>query len=390
MKDSPYYKNTLSYKFYGRSFEFAVSQELFSSVGIDKGTELLLRTIAEAEYKGVASALDIGSGYGALGIPLTALYPEIQLTLVDRDRLAVEFSEYNLKANKITGVSYASLGFDSVQTNEFDLIVSNLPGKASIGVLTDLLDSARYFAHLKTVVAIVVVAPIAEEIATFLEENEDIAILKRKDSRAYSVFHFAFKTKALEKRAQFQPAFARGVYKRGVMSHPKLTSNLETVYGLPEFESLHFKTKMLLEVIQKDSLAVRGHAVGIWNPLQGFIPVVLQAYQPVRLRIMSRDQLSLKACEKNLKGATSSVEYKHITLPSYEGLKTVFINLHERDNIKAVVSGMEHMPMGQRVYIVGKVSQLHQVSQLIRRLPNKVSLAEVARHKGFACIKVSV
>ena len=69
-----YYKKTLKFRAWKQEFLFRVSQDLFSSFDIDKGTRLLLRTVLEAGYE-YDSVLDMGCGYGPLGLIVKKLRP---------------------------------------------------------------------------------------------------------------------------------------------------------------------------------------------------------------------------------------------------------------------------------------------------------------------------
>jgi len=92
--------------------------------------------------------LDLGSGYGPLGITLAKLAPAGQVHLVDKDFIAVEFSAKNAEVNRLTNVkSYLSNGFSAVpKAQKFDLIVSNVPAKIGTELLTIFLSDAH--AHL--------------------------------------------------------------------------------------------------------------------------------------------------------------------------------------------------------------------------------------------------
>ena len=65
----PYYKKEVTLRIGGRGLVFRVSQTLFSSFGIDAGTELLLRTLHREGGK-FRKVLDLGCGYGPIGIAL--------------------------------------------------------------------------------------------------------------------------------------------------------------------------------------------------------------------------------------------------------------------------------------------------------------------------------
>jgi len=129
----------------GQSLVFHSTWGLFSPKAIDEGTHLLLEYI---EIATDATVLDLGSGYGPLGITLAKLAPAGQVHLVDKDFIAVEFSAKNAEVNRLTNVkSYLSNGFSAVpKAQKFDLIVSNVPAKIGTELLTIFLSDAH--AHL--------------------------------------------------------------------------------------------------------------------------------------------------------------------------------------------------------------------------------------------------
>src|SRR3989338_9294100 len=82
-----YFKKTVGLRIFDRDLEFRVSQELFSSDVVDAGTKLLLKSLAVKAQK----ILDLGCGYGVLGVALAAADESRDIHLVDRDALAVEY-----------------------------------------------------------------------------------------------------------------------------------------------------------------------------------------------------------------------------------------------------------------------------------------------------------
>jgi 16S rRNA G1207 methylase RsmC len=112
----------------GHNLQFHTTWGLFSPKGIDdEGSRLLLDHI---EVNRGDNTLDLGCGYGPLGLTLAKLAPEGTSTLVDKDFVAVEYSQKNAQLNKINNTNiFLSNGFDQVEGSDFDLIVSNLPAK---------------------------------------------------------------------------------------------------------------------------------------------------------------------------------------------------------------------------------------------------------------------
>lgn len=111
----------------GHNLQFHTTWGLFSPKTIDEGSRLLLDHI---EVNRGDNTLDLGCGYGPLGLTLAKLAPEGTSTLVDKDFVAVEYSQKNAQLNKINNTNiFLSNGFDQVERSDFDLIVSNLPAK---------------------------------------------------------------------------------------------------------------------------------------------------------------------------------------------------------------------------------------------------------------------
>ncbi len=111
----------------GQHLTFHTTWGLFSPKGVDEGSRLLLDHL---EIKADDHTLDLGCGYGPLGLTLAKLAPEGTSVLVDKDFVAVEYSRKNAELNGIRNTEiFLSNGFDQIGDRRFDLIVSNLPAK---------------------------------------------------------------------------------------------------------------------------------------------------------------------------------------------------------------------------------------------------------------------
>jgi len=106
---------------------FATTWGLFSPRAVDAGTLLLLDHIEVGKSD---DTIDLGCGYGPIGLTLARLAPLGTSYLVDKDFVAVEYSRRNAERNHIHNVEILlSNGFDQVPDRKFDLVVSNLPAK---------------------------------------------------------------------------------------------------------------------------------------------------------------------------------------------------------------------------------------------------------------------
>lgn len=74
--------------------------------------------------------LDLGCGYGPIGITLAKTNPLATVTMLDADLLAVRYTNINITKNAVTNaVALGSVGMEAVKEKYFDLIVSNIPAK---------------------------------------------------------------------------------------------------------------------------------------------------------------------------------------------------------------------------------------------------------------------
>ena len=129
----------------GRRFVFHSTWGLFSPTEIDEGSRLLLDYV---EVRPGDVSLDIGCGYGALGIPVAKRSPAGEVHMIDKDFVAIEYAKKNAEINGVKNYkAYLSNGFGGVPDTKFDLIVSNLPAKVGREFLWILLEDAK--AHLK-------------------------------------------------------------------------------------------------------------------------------------------------------------------------------------------------------------------------------------------------
>ena len=124
----------------GSELRFRSTWGLFSPREVDAGTRLLLDHV---EVRRDDDCLDLGCGYGALGLPLARQAPGGRTWLVDKDFVAVEFARKNAELNDLGNVEVRlSNGFSHVERS-FDLIAANLPAKVGKELLYLLLCDAR-------------------------------------------------------------------------------------------------------------------------------------------------------------------------------------------------------------------------------------------------------
>ncbi len=128
--------------FGGRELELTSRHGLFSARALDEGTAMLLGELVSLPP--AQRTLDLGCGYGAIGAPLAAAWPTVQVTMVDSDIRAVEAAGQNVASLALGNARVAlSDGVCQLGGEQFDLVVSNLPAQAG----NDALDALLLGAH---------------------------------------------------------------------------------------------------------------------------------------------------------------------------------------------------------------------------------------------------
>jgi 16S rRNA G1207 methylase RsmC len=114
---------------------------VFSPRAIDDGTLLLMKYLNITKDD---KCLDLGCGYGPIGLSVAKSCPDGEVHMVDKDFVAVELSNNNAKLNNINNAhAYLSDAFLSVnKDNYFDQIISNVPAKVGREQLSIILYDA--------------------------------------------------------------------------------------------------------------------------------------------------------------------------------------------------------------------------------------------------------
>lgn len=319
-----HFKKTVTFSHYRHTLNFHVAQALFSSHQVDIGTARLLRTLQQRqEMTDIHKVLDLGCGYGPLGLTLKALAPHLTVHLVDRDALALDYTVQNAALNQLGAVDvYGSLGYDDVRDHDFDLVISNIPGKAGETAIAHMVLDAQYVLRPGGYVALVIVAPLVA-LVTELLQQPTIEILFQETRTGHAIFHYRFAETVPDDFIPMQSALDRGVYDREELSIALAAAPLtmHTARGLPEFDSLSYQSRLLLKTLLKLDFAPIQHVLAL-NPGQGFIPLALwDTFRPQHFHLVSRDLLSLRYTAYNLLG--NGCMENNIAMTHQVGLETV-------------------------------------------------------------------
>jgi len=132
-------KRTVQFDHAGRTFVFHSDAGVFSKGKLDEATRMLLQTFTPPPH--ARYALDLGCGYGAIGIVLSCVH-DLKTTLIDVNERALTLAEANAKAHGVTPDVRYSDGFSALEDECFDVIVTNPPIRIGKTALYPMLEAA--------------------------------------------------------------------------------------------------------------------------------------------------------------------------------------------------------------------------------------------------------
>lgn len=131
----------IEYEIKGKTLSFISDNGVFSKNHVDSATELLVKTIYD-EVNG--KILDVGCGYGVIGITLATNNKVTEVTMIDINHRALELAKRNSLRNKVEEKTKVleSNGFEQIK-EKYDAIVTNPPIRAGKLVIYQIYADAK-------------------------------------------------------------------------------------------------------------------------------------------------------------------------------------------------------------------------------------------------------
>ena len=120
------------YTYRGIPLSFQTDAGVFSKGEVDTGTRLLLEALPE-EMTG--DILDLGCGWGVIGITVKRKWPETRVMMADVNTRALELSRENAKRNRAGVTCVESDGMAALTGKTFDAVITNPPIRAGKQVI---------------------------------------------------------------------------------------------------------------------------------------------------------------------------------------------------------------------------------------------------------------
>jgi len=127
----------INFSFDGINFRFKSDNGVFSKNKIDFASLFLVKTFLSSNKKNIESILDVGCGYGFIGITLSKILNK-HVDMVDINKRAIHLCKMNIDINKVDANVEESNIYEKV-CNNYDLIITNPPIRAGKSVLMDFL-----------------------------------------------------------------------------------------------------------------------------------------------------------------------------------------------------------------------------------------------------------
>ncbi|TFB14737.1 class I SAM-dependent methyltransferase [Filobacillus milosensis] len=130
------------------TLNFQTDEGVFSKKQIDYGTKALINSFIQPDQQG--DLLDLGCGYGPIGLTLAKSYPNRHVVMLDINERAIELTKKNFEANGLSNVEvYQSDGLNSVKDREFAAVITNPPFRAGKKVVHSMVeDSYHVLSHM--------------------------------------------------------------------------------------------------------------------------------------------------------------------------------------------------------------------------------------------------
>ena len=126
------------FSYHGNRLTIQTHAWVSSKGELDQGTRLLLDALPEL----TGEVLDLGCGWGAIGIAVKKAFPQTDVTMVDVNLRALGLCERNAEANGVEVTCLESDGMHALSGRQFDAVITNPPIRAGKQKVYEMLSGA--------------------------------------------------------------------------------------------------------------------------------------------------------------------------------------------------------------------------------------------------------
>lgn len=135
---TPHKVQTFDFTVHDKILKITTDSGMFSKGKADFGSRCLINSLPNMSGR----ILDLGCGYGIIGLSIAILNKDAHVTMADINRRAVELAQYNAKLNNLSNVDIlVSDGFSQIK-ELYNAIVSNPPIRAGKKVIYPMFEQS--------------------------------------------------------------------------------------------------------------------------------------------------------------------------------------------------------------------------------------------------------
>ncbi len=144
----------LRYTFKNNNIIFKSDSGVFSREHIDFGTNVLLNSLED--LNNIKSVLDVGCGYGIIGLSIAKAYQNIDVQMIDINEKAVLLADINRRYNEINNAKVCQSNLYENVNGKYDLIISNPPIRAGKKVVFAIVEEGKDFLNDNGIIYVVI------------------------------------------------------------------------------------------------------------------------------------------------------------------------------------------------------------------------------------------
>lgn len=130
---------TITYDFQGKHLIYTTDHGVFSRQRLDFGSRVLMDSIDIGNAK---SMLDVGCGYGTMGIAFKSVHEDLQVLMTDVNKRAISLAKENIKCNNLEGIDVIESDVYENVHDTYDLVISNPPIRAGKKVVSAIISGS--------------------------------------------------------------------------------------------------------------------------------------------------------------------------------------------------------------------------------------------------------
>ena len=132
----------INYQISNINLHFLTDAGVFSKMRVDYGSTVLIKAMQAVTFP-KQNILDVGTGYGPIGLFAAKFWPDQTVDMVDVNTRGLELAKQNAEKNAISnGKIYGSDCYDQVE-GKFGLVLTNPPIRAGKKVVSRILAEAK-------------------------------------------------------------------------------------------------------------------------------------------------------------------------------------------------------------------------------------------------------